>query len=282
MFSINELQYLSFFRFFAANYDGVFSFDLPVSPTNDYYSNNFMNSQNKNVLSESLDCLCKDKPLIERKVYDPLDSVEKLKVEKFYNPLYLNNFSDETSETNLDPKLERLQNIQNIKLEAKSSLNIKDLSKFVLSKEDLLEMVKDNLKKYEAEALKFSDTIESIDKKKEPFYDPKSKILFLIYLNELIPCLIENNRSSLFNMLSDILSNLSYIPEEKQSELEAFLSAQNVPLPEQTEEEIESLSPSPQNVPLPEQTEEEIESLSPSPQNVPLPEQTEEEINSLV
>jgi hypothetical protein len=62
-------------------------------------------------------------------------------------------------------------------------------------------------------------------------------------------------------MLTDILKNLSYIPYEKQTELEAFLSAQNVPLPDQTEEEIESLSPSLQNVPLPEQTEEERNSL---------------------
>jgi len=267
MFSINELQCLSFFMFFAANYDGVLSFDL----SNDYYSNNFMSSQNKNVLIESLDCLYKDIRLIETKWYDPAGSVEKLKVEKFYNPLY------ETSETNLDPQLMRLQNIENIRLEAKS-LNIKDLSGFVLSKADLLEMVKDNLIKYEAEALKFKNTVNSIEKCTESFYDPKSKILFLQYLNELIPRLLEDNRSYLFNMLSDILSNLSSIPVETQGELESFLSAQNVSLPEQTEEEIESLSP--QSVALPEQIEEEIESLS--PQSVALPEQTEEEINSLV
>jgi hypothetical protein len=139
-------------------------------------------------------------------------------------------------------------------------------------------MVKDNLIKYEAEALKFNNTINNIENGSELFYDPKSKILFLQYLNELIPCLLENNRSSLFNMLSDILSNLSNIPEETQGQLESFLLAQIVPLPEQTELEIESLSP--QSVPLPEQTEEEIESLS--PQSVPLPEQTEEEINSLI
>ena len=267
MFSINELQCLSFFMFFAANYDGVLSFDL----SNDYYSNNFMSSQNKNVLIESLDCLYKDIRLIETKWYDPAGSVEKLKVEKIYNPLY------ETSETNLDPQLMRLQNIENIRLEAKS-LNIKDLSGFVLSKADLLEMVKDNLIKYEAEALKFKNTVNSIEKCTESFYDPKSKILFLQYLNELIPRLLEDNRSYLFNMLSDILSNLSSIPVETQGELESFLSAQNVSLPEQTEEEIESLSP--QSVALPEQIEEEIESLS--PQSVALPEQTEEEINSLV
>jgi|ERR1700712_1230181 hypothetical protein len=171
----------------------------------------------------------------------------------------------------------RLQNIENIRLEAKS-LNIKDLSGFVLSKADLLEMVKDNLIKYEAEALKFKNTVNSIEKCTESFYDPKSKILFLQYLNELIPRLLEDNRSYLFNMLSDILSNLSSIPVETQGELESFLSAQNVSLPEQTEEEIESLSP--QSVALPEQIEEEIESLS--PQSVALPEQTEEEINSLV
>jgi uncharacterized Zn ribbon protein len=185
-------------------------------------------------------------------------------------------FSSETSQTNLDSNLERMHYIEKIRSESKN-LNIKDLSGFILSKADLLDMVKDNLIKYEAEALKFNNTINNIENGSELFYDPKSKILFLQYLNELIPCLLENNRSSLFNMLSDILSNLSYIPEETQAQLESFLLAQIVPLPEQTELEIESLSP--QSVPLPEQTEEEIESLS--PQSVPLPEQTEEEINYL-
>jgi hypothetical protein len=88
---------------FAANYDSVFPFDFSASPTNDYYSNNFMNSQNKNVVIENWNCLCKDKTLIETKGYDPSGSVEKLKVGKIYNTLYLNNFSSETSETNLDP-----------------------------------------------------------------------------------------------------------------------------------------------------------------------------------
>jgi hypothetical protein len=55
MFSINELQYLSFFTVFASNYDDLLSFDLPAPPTNDYYSDNIMNSQiSKNVLIESL------------------------------------------------------------------------------------------------------------------------------------------------------------------------------------------------------------------------------------
>jgi hypothetical protein len=236
-----------------------------------------MYSQNKDVLIESTDCLYKDLKLFEIKGYNPLGNVEKLKFEKFYNPLYLEIFSSETPDTNLDPKLKRLQNIANIRLQAES-LNIKDLSGFVLSKADLLQMVKDNLIKYEAEALKFQDTINNIENGTEPFYDPNSRILFLQYLNELIPRLLEDNRAYLFNMISDILRNISHIPDETLAELESFLSAQNVPLPEQTEEEIDSLSA--QSVPLPEQTEEEINSLS--PQSVPLPEQTEEEINSLL
>lgn len=170
-----------------------------------------------------------------------------------------------------------MENIVKIRLQA-NSLNIEDLSGTVLSKAEIIGMVKDNLIKYEAEALKFNNTINSIENGTEPFYDPKSKILFTQYLTELIPRLLEDNISSLFNFLSDKLSDLSYIPRETQVEIESFLSAKNVPLPEQTEEEIESLSP--QSVPLPEQTEEEIESLL--PQSVPLPEQTEEEINSLV
>lgn len=260
MFSINELQYLSFFTAFASNYDGLLSFDLPAPPTNDYYSDNIMNSQiSKNVLIESL-----------------TGSAAKLKVTgcaaKIYNHWEI--FSYETSETNLN---QRLDNIANIRFEA-NSLNIKDLSGFGLSKADILEMVKDNLIKYEAEALKFNNTVNNIENGTEPFYDPNSRILFLQYLNELIPLLLENNRSNLFNILSDILSNLSNMPVETQAEIESFFSAKNLPLPEQTEAEIESLSP--QSVPLPEQTEEEIESLS--PQSVSLPEQTEEEINSLL
>lgn len=260
MFSIYEPQFIYFLTLFGANFDNVMPFDLPVLPTNDNSSNNIMNSQNESVLTESSDCLCRDNKLNETKGHDLSGRVEKLKVEKNNNPLYLNDVSDEISETNVDPKLERSDNIQNIKLEAKS-LNIKSLTGLTLSQEDLLQMVKDNLIKYEAEALKFSKTINNIENGQELFYDPNAKFLLLVYTKQLIPCLIANNTSYLYNMLSDILSNLPYIPKETQSHIEAFLAAQNVPLPEQTKEEIDSLSPSPENVPLPEQTKEEIESL---------------------
>lgn len=262
IFSLNELESLPFFSLFALNYQEAFC-DFGPSFTNDYL-NKVINYPNA---IENFNCICEDLKLssyhIEIKGYDPSAS------------LYF--FSSETSQINLDSNLERIHYIEKIRSQGQI-LNIKDLSGFILSKADLLDMVKDNLIKYEAEAIKFNNTINNIENGSELFYDPKSKILFLQYLNELIPCLLENNRSSLFNMLSDILSNLSNIPEETQGQLESFLLAQIVPLPEQTELEIESLSP--QSVPLPEQTEEEIESLS--PQSVPLPEQTEEEINSLI
>jgi len=117
-----------------------------------------------------------------------------------------------------------------------------------------LDTVMDNLVKYEAERLKFLNIVDNIDKDRELFYDPKAKILFLQYL-DLLPHLIEDLRLREFTLLS----NLPALPEQTQEEIDS-LSPQGVALPEQTQEEIDSLSP--QGVALPEQTQEEITTLS--------------------
>jgi hypothetical protein len=164
---------------FAANYYGELSFDL---------SNNFMDSHNKNVINESFDCLSKEIKLIETKVYDTSGSVEKLKVENCYIPLYLENYSEETFESNLDfsyetldRQLERSHNIQNIKLQAKL-LKINDLrSSSVLSEAEALDNLKDNLYKYKAEDLKFKGIIEGIDMNTENFYPAEARVLFTEY-----------------------------------------------------------------------------------------------------
>jgi hypothetical protein len=227
VFIINGLQDLSFFKSFVFNYYGELSFDL---------SNCFLDNQNKNVINDNFDCLSEEKKLIETKVYDTSGNVEKLKVENFYNPLYLENYSEETFETNLDfsyetldRQLERSHNIKYIKLQAKL-LKINDLrSSSVLSETEALNNLIDNLSKYKDEALKFKCIIEDIDMKTEKFYPAEAKVLFTEYKDQLIPVLIAN--------INECLDNL--------------ISPQNVPLPEQTEEELISL-----NEPLPEQTEE--------------------------
>jgi hypothetical protein len=189
-----------------------------------------MGSDNKNVINDNFDCLNKEIKLIQIKVYDTSDRVEILKVEKFYNPL------EETSETNLDfsyetldRQFERSANIKNIQLQAKY-LKINDLrSSSVLSEAEALENLKDNLSKYKAEDIKFESIIKDIDMMTENFYPAEAKVLFTVYKDELIPVLIAN--------INECLDNI--------------LSPQNVPLPEQSEEEIISL-----NEPLPEQTED--------------------------
>lgn len=232
VFIINGLQDLPFLTGFAVFYHNEFSFDL---------SNNFIDSDNKNAMNKSFDYLSKEIKLIETKVYDTSSSVEKLKVENYHNPLHLENYSEETYETNLDfsyetldRQLERSHNIQNIKLQAKS-LKINDLrSSSIVSEAEALDNLKDNLYKYKAEDLKFKGIIEKIDMNTENFYPAEAKVLFTEY-RELIPVLIGN--------INECLDNL--------------LPPQNVPLPEQTEEELNSLEVDSIDVPLLEQIKEE-------------------------
>ena len=266
IFSINEsASFLSIFILFASNYDALLSFDL----SNDYYSK-FLNSNEWDFEFKFLNSIItaqagstnfwlKDIKLIETNEYDPIGSVQKLNVETFSTHLVLENSSYKTFESNIekeevfdnkDQKLKRLDLIKKMRLQGEL-FNIKSIN---LSIGYQLDTIIDNLIKYEAEMLKFNNIIMNIENGTELFYDPKAKSLFLEYLN-LLPYLLEDLRSKEFN----ILCNLP-------------------PLPDQTEAEIDSLSP--QSVPLPEQSEEEIESLS--PQSVPLPEQSEEEVNSLL
>lgn len=215
---------LSFFTGFAANYYSELNFDL---------SNYFLDSGNENVIN----CISKEEiKLNDTKVYDTPSSVEKLKVEKFYDFLYLENYLEtvkpnvDFSNETLDHQLERSHNIKNIKLQAKL-LNINDLSSSsVLSEAEALNNLKDNLYKYKAEDLKFKGIIEKIDMNTENFYPPEARVLFTEY-RELIPVLIEN--------INECLDNL--------------LPPQNVPLPEQTQDELNSLEVSYINAPLQEE-----------------------------
>ena len=249
--TVTELKYLSFFKGFLVYYYEELSFESDKDL--DFKSFNYLSGENLEIY--------------ETKVYDTLDDVKIPKVEYFY-PLYLESSLEETFET-LDSHLEvedimeddkknldifyenssleetfetlnseRSLNIRNIKLEAKS-LEIKDLrASMVLSDADILHNFKDNLVKYEAEALKFIGIIEGIDNNTEIFYPAKAKDLFIEYLG-LIPRLIGDINESLDNLLPQYL-----------------------PLPEQTVEELSYLNESFINKSLPEQIEN-VNSLEP-------------------
>lgn len=108
-----------------------------------------------------------------------------------------------------------------------------------------LEQVTYELDTYETQKQKFKDIIINIDQKKENFYPSESKILFFQYI-EVIQHLLKELNLRKLNIIS------------------------NIPLPEQTEEEIEYLTKS-------------IEEIKNSePKDILLPVQTEEEINSLL
>jgi hypothetical protein len=198
--------------FFAANYNDIMSFDL----SNYYYPDNFINLKIKNV--EIFSCLCKKEiELSGTKEYDRLSNIEELKDYNNYNALDLESYSSETSETNnetnLDRQLERSHNIKNIRLQA-NSLEIDNLrTTSVLSGEEIIKILTDNLTKYKAEYLKINGIIGSIDMNTEAFFHSESKSEFVL-IKELLPILI-----------TDIINSLNSLD----------VSPENVPLPEQTE-----------------------------------------------
>jgi Cytochrome C and Quinol oxidase polypeptide I len=161
----------------------------------------------------------------------------------------------------LNKKISKVRNLH-ITIE-KQALN--------LSLKEQLGLVFREIDQYNFKIQGFKHTISNIDEGTEKFYPDSAKILFLKYV-DLINSLLDELNSRCLNIIFNIA-----LPEQTPEEINELINPLYIPLPEQTTEEVDSLSP--QSIPLPEQTTEEVDSLS--PQSIPLPEQTTEELEFL-
>jgi len=114
-------------------------------------------------------------------------------------------------------------NLNNMRLPSEL-FNIRNIN---LSIGEQLGGVIDNLGKYQAEKIKFSNIIDNINNGTELFYPPESKSLFIQSL-DLLDCLIEDLRSRELNLIS----NLPSLPEPTEEEIVSLGYFYGVLLPE--------------------------------------------------
>lgn len=265
-------KYIYFFFYnFLYNYDNLLYFD--PSYNYDFYSKNLLDLKFEfnffkfifNIFKPWLNI-----ELEEIEEYDILGGVQKQIIKKnfsfsnnsfdnfnirseqfyFYNykdyinySFYISSedmYEEEIFDTNKNKEYIRSLFFEKMKEQggfSKKSLNLSLLEE--------LEQVTYESDTYEAQKQKFKDIIINIDQNKENFYPLESKILFVQYI-EVIQHLLKELNLRKLNIIS------------------------NIPLPEQTKEEVEYLT----------KGIEEIKSSE--PKDILLPEQTEEEINSLL
>lgn len=263
--SIFKKLYICLFNNF--NYDSLFYFYL--------YSNDNFHLKNlpglnfefnffkfiSNILNIWLELELK-----ELKEYDIIGGVQKQVIQKeifnigtFYNleptpeqsySEYYNkfpNFNSEIIQYNYEEasskNKEYIRWLFSEKMKEQGGLITKSLN---LSIYEELEKIIYESQAYEGQKQKFQNIIINIDQGKEEFFPVESKILFLEYL-EVISHLLEELNSRKLNIVSGIPlpeqteKELEFLTKDILSEETKFLAPQNIPLPEQSEEEINSL-----------------------------------------
>jgi hypothetical protein len=247
----------SFLLFFAFNYDDSLSLDCS---SNDYYSHKLLSLNSEKWIFKEYSSIFyplknwfKGINLVEGKEYDRIGEVHKVNgyAEKLskdldglednsYKPFVNYTGNEEVFENAESKKLIRSELIKKFRLQG----GLFNITRPNLSIGYQLDTVLDNLVKYEAERLKFLNIIDNIEKGQELFYDPEARTLFIQYL-DLLPHLIEDLRLREVTLLS----NLPALPEQTQEEIDS-LSPQGVALPEQTKEEIAALSKQDDQMPV--------------------------------
>lgn len=265
---------ISFFKSFVNNY-GIYSFYDTSCNINYYLNNLFYKEKFEFKLFEPIFNFFKfwfNIELISTKEYDVLASVQKFiaKKELTFNdsphsveviPYKLYNYNDYSSEIcgeniydNVDIKYEKIKYKESVRSDFyKQMLSEGGLKPktFNLSLLEELNQVTYELETYKAQSLKFKDIISNIKKGKENFFPTESVKLFIDYI-EVIDHLLEELNSRQLNIISNIP-----LPEETKEDIEYLFNESN-----NFYKESKEINDSfPENIPLPEQTEEEIDLL---------------------